>query len=456
MSPSRPNYGTARGRGSSSSTSTANTCRYENAISAATHTKLVLPSGECLSNPSELVVTPNKRSSQPQACSASSVAPATWGYLLQHKSAIALTELSTIFVCVPEGPTAWFDELLQGVGGTRTHLAARIVGNMDFAVADSLDKPLPTHAVVQVQGLFLLSMRMRSRDPDLSDALACYELTNAMTRACRALSCATDLSAGPPTDRLDLLDIMAESLCSMCQSAAAPEEMCEALDTGLLKFFFSCAANEAMPRRMRKLQRFLRDAIPQFTILHSVLCSLEDALDEIKHLDAAAHFKFDDELLKDWNALVQLAHERFQVLDQYAAGSLTARRACDNRQCWKIFPKTSMKRCGGCCIRHYCSRACQKTDYLARHRNACPILREYYEGTTSSTLTHATVPSSAHSSTTTISHIAEKSHTSSSPSCAPIPLPLMFPAHTSTIERPVPLGAVSSSSPNGTKTTTEN
>ncbi|KAJ7073746.1 hypothetical protein C8F01DRAFT_1271539 [Mycena amicta] len=193
-------------------------------------------------------------------------------------------------------------------------------------------------------------MRMRSRDQDLSDALACYEIAKAMTRACRALS--TDLSdpSHHPTARLDLLDLMAESLCSMCQSA--PEEICDALDAGLVKFFFSCAANEAMPRRTQKLQTFLQEAIPQLMVLHSVLCSLEDALDEVKHLDAAAHFKFDDELrlLKDWNAL-----------------------------CWKICSKTSMKRCGGCCIRHYCSRTCQKTDYHARHRNACPILREYYE-----------------------------------------------------------------------------
>ncbi|KAJ7200022.1 hypothetical protein GGX14DRAFT_372655 [Mycena pura] len=163
----------------------------------------------------------------------------------------------------------------------------------------------------------------------------------------------------------------------------------ESLKAGLLLGVFSCGSRVNRWDTDGHIIRLLRDFLPAFTVYFSVLSQLRISLAEVQGLDPASSFNQLE--LEQWERFVELVDERFQLVEEYNYGTWTALRACDNfevrfrswiealshhAKCGHICDKRQLKRCSQCCIRFYCSRSCQKSDWRNIHRTHCQTLQQ--------------------------------------------------------------------------------
>jgi hypothetical protein len=50
---------------------------------------------------------------------------------------------------------------------------------------------------------------------------------------------------------------------------------------------------------------------------------------------------------------------------------------CDNKACTVTLPEAQLKKCAGCNVRQYCSRACQVAAWKSGHQRECAIFKRY-------------------------------------------------------------------------------
>ncbi|KAJ7167038.1 hypothetical protein C8R46DRAFT_269178 [Mycena filopes] len=112
-------------------------------------------------------------------------------------------------------------------------------------------------------------------------------------------------------------------------------------------------------------------ALPRYLVRYRVVRALGSALDGVADLastDAFRHCPAYD----NWTTFVSVAQERIRLLESLSLPAAVPLRACDNIQCLRMHPRSSLRRCSGCSSLYYCSKPCQMTDRReGGHRNTC-------------------------------------------------------------------------------------
>ncbi|KAK7028611.1 hypothetical protein R3P38DRAFT_3267470 [Favolaschia claudopus] len=269
-----------------------------------------------------------------------------------------------------------FEELVTGVGGTRSHLASLVVAHIHFAFPAASTPAIDATVLHLVAIMYFVGgagdasgAASRRHDSVFRDALLDKGVIAALTTAIQALNGST----------VQIADIVMQgllgALVSLMNNFPRHKWVVQALDAGLLNVILCCGSAKHLKEMSALLDDLLNDILPSATVYYSVLSAFRRALVEIRHIDAGATFG-DEEYLELWEELIELVRPRLTLLDEYDSGKLAAsiHRACDNLECCNVVPKRELKCCNSCLSAVYCSRACQKTDWKAGHRQGCPIL----------------------------------------------------------------------------------
>ncbi|KAJ7636272.1 hypothetical protein FB45DRAFT_444818 [Roridomyces roridus] len=78
-------------------------------------------------------------------------------------------------------------------------------------------------------------------------------------------------------------------------------------------------------------------------------------------------------LYAKWNDLKALVHERARVLEVWEASGRESFLGCYNLKCDKVDKKQKFRRCSVCNTAAYCSRECQRVDWIDGHRDDCLV-----------------------------------------------------------------------------------
>ncbi|KAJ7715622.1 hypothetical protein B0H16DRAFT_1805030 [Mycena metata] len=140
----------------------------------------------------------------------------------------------------------------------------------------------------------------------------------------------------------------------------------EALDRAL-ELLLRCMAHCASVAETHDHRTFfLRDFLPSITIHHRSLSSMQIAFENLHRSTSTPSFPESPE----WNKLrsVVRCHSKSSAMSQVSS-------TCDNIKCNRM-SKDFFKRCTGCKSTHYCSEACQRTDWKeGGHRESCSLDR---------------------------------------------------------------------------------
>ncbi|KAJ6526651.1 hypothetical protein B0H19DRAFT_1196718 [Mycena capillaripes] len=263
-----------------------------------------------------------------------------------------------------------FEELLTGVGGSRMALASLVVAHIN-RVHPTPDSAVTRKTVFNLVGVVFFVKKVSGEwDAAFRDALLAQGIVTALTIVSRVLSASTSSIPAVETELKGFFSSLVELLTCFPRQRWIKES----LQAGLLPAVFSCAASRHLEVTYDSLDDLLRDILPASTVYYSVLSQLRVSLVDLGDRDARSAFGTSD-LRELWDEFLTLVQLRLQVVDEYDMGSLTVLLACDNLECVKIGGKDLFKRCGGCCMSKYCSRACQIHDWQrGGHRQTCGAL----------------------------------------------------------------------------------
>ncbi|KAJ7058718.1 hypothetical protein C8F01DRAFT_1232389 [Mycena amicta] len=262
--------------------------------------------------------------------------------------------------------SAWFQPTneLEGLWG---ELAALTVDTLAHLFPDA--KPCGDQTVELTRSLTSFVRNLRNCS-SFQDALNNLRIAQRLTTCCRALIASSVPSAKKVFSRA--FNRLLVSFAKAGFGSGGP--VVDALDAGfflLLSAHISDVAGEESSRV--DFLRILEECMPVATISLSVLTKLEAMLPALDTVDTSKFFHVD--LIEPWRRFLRLVHERVNFRHGYKSFGLAALRACSNPQCTVIARKDELRRCGGCLVAHYCSRACQRVDYRTKdHKRLCETL----------------------------------------------------------------------------------
>ncbi|KAJ6481983.1 hypothetical protein C8R45DRAFT_1151310 [Mycena sanguinolenta] len=250
-----------------------------------------------------------------------------WRHLLHGEDTLRGMPEVSHFIGLRLNNTTWnsaaFEELVVGAGGTRTDLASMVVSHIKRFLPDG-NAVVTEETYSHFMGILPIVASESftgHRDHAFEDALLSSGIVAALTIASQAVCHSTHPRAG------SALKVALPALIHQI-SSCPPLHLPEALRGGLLDIFFTSENRSAISDALVNL---VEQVLSPATVYHSVLTQLRLSLPQIRHRDAAAIFA-DPTLLARWESLLQTIESRFRILDEYRTGTLTAMRACDDRE----------------------------------------------------------------------------------------------------------------------------
>ncbi|KAJ7936985.1 hypothetical protein B0H13DRAFT_2431038 [Mycena leptocephala] len=145
----------------------------------------------------------------------------------------------------------------------------------------------------------------------------------------------------------------------------------EAIKNGLFRAMALFAIEHGSSLGVSPLSTLATYVIPSTLVYRSALEPMKGAVGELDAAGLADKLELTP-FRVDWSELRTLITERLLLLEHYRAKDRISTSGCDNLECRVIAEKSRFKRCSACCDSHYCSDACQITDWrLGGHREAC-------------------------------------------------------------------------------------
>ncbi|KAJ7731041.1 hypothetical protein B0H16DRAFT_1773358 [Mycena metata] len=259
---------------------------------------------------------------------------------------------------------SYFEEVVDGVGGTIQDLASTIIRHFSRTVPHP-ELKITAKFVVVCFG-FLHSGCAGS--PQLRRALCSMDFFTPLINTLTALHGTTALEA--PWMRLN-------HLVGMLEGSA---EIASALKSGLLRLTVAIAAsiapidrNEANKTSLLIIQ-LLQRLLPQSLVHYTVLVQLKKCFPSCLAFAIASKIEV-SAFSKDWRDFSTLAQKRLQFLDSWEARTIISLKACDNTECGKIDVRRKFMCCSRCRSVGYCSEGCQSVHWNAAHRKQCHGLR---------------------------------------------------------------------------------
>ncbi|KAJ6523091.1 hypothetical protein DFH09DRAFT_1330159 [Mycena vulgaris] len=265
------------------------------------------------------------------------------------------------------------DEIIEGSGGSLSHLASLVVKFIDEFDPDSESLMLKQDARLRGHIFEFIDDIDRFLGPRERDATIAGPFSVALLSAgiiSSILTMATGLIK-PNPENPPFSPLVEKSLAFLNRMLLTMPEhhwCSDAIDAGLLQVIISCSAAEKFQKTMRSL---LDDVLPASLIHYYGLQVVEDELVEAMKLAKGLNFR-SVSLLKEWKSFVDLVRERLGRARSFDDTWKQRLKSCDNAQCGKIGHSSLFGRCSGCQAFYYCSPKCQAWDWTeGNHQRFC-------------------------------------------------------------------------------------
>ncbi|KAJ7116973.1 hypothetical protein C8R44DRAFT_738839 [Mycena epipterygia] len=277
---------------------------------------------------------------------------------------LAITALSII--ADRTGNDAYFEEILEGVGGSIHDLASTVIQHFHRA-----------HSI-----------------PDELFLCSCFALLSAGSNNVLRLEAAlrpigfvraivTTLSALPDT-ALSLVWLCLTYLVEIAfQRPPRYPDIALALESGLLPVIINVglSSTRAVEKKVKygiQISTMIKDlltvALPRATVHFIVVSQLKDSFPEAASLAIKSRFA-KSVFTREWKSFSALVSARLELLDKWEEMSRESLKGCDNMECGKIEQNRDLRHCATCRTTNYCSKDCQLIDWRAGHKEECQELR---------------------------------------------------------------------------------
>ncbi|KAJ7124108.1 hypothetical protein C8R43DRAFT_1031330 [Mycena crocata] len=269
-----------------------------------------------------------------------------------------------------------FEEILDGVGGSSTHLARTIVMHLDRGAAHLCRFPdyAPASLINEFMGLCMRFVGSPFLQIESPSRLHVALQDTAFPAALVGVIIATRDTGAVKSQRFSLVHLI-----EFLKTPPGYTYIVQALDAGLLRAIIMLAVGLPAPAEanipddetmLAACRELLEETLPRATIHHRVVSQLKRSFPDAENL-AQESAMSDSPISREWHQFVELVKERLRVFDVWQAPSRVSLKSCDNIRCGKIGPSHSLKCCGRCRKSTYCCLDCQRLDWLDGHAQTC-------------------------------------------------------------------------------------
>ncbi|KAF7329182.1 MYND-type domain-containing protein [Mycena kentingensis (nom. inval.)] len=129
------------------------------------------------------------------------------------------------------------------------------------------------------------------------------------------------------------------------------------------------------PKFKSQMLMLLDGTLPQQSFIHSSFILYPDAVKACEDIAATPAFRR-SEYFVAWQRFMDFFKIQTRALRDLEVEGMHWRAACDNTSCATIRYKEQLRTCAGCKVRLYCSRNCQRCDWISGgHRETCTLAR---------------------------------------------------------------------------------
>ncbi|KAJ7657245.1 hypothetical protein DFH06DRAFT_1197743 [Mycena polygramma] len=266
------------------------------------------------------------------------------------------------------------DELVDGAGGSFHDLASLVVRHISQTIP-SRQTPLTSQLEVSLRGV--LSMVCETEREAMNNArkeIVLGPLLAALVHHGAVPALTTVACALPQSSSVAGLEIpLGQCYIILGRILSSPEGfrlLPDALEAGLLVALLSATKCSFIDKIYPHLTYFISGILGVSMVYYKVLLKMEAAVLEVAELEKDAVF-VQSKLFTNWTRFRSLVEERLGVLNAFEAAEEPFPKACDNLMCGHISGRRDFLRCSGCQSAYYCSKKCQKQDWLDGHRKLC-------------------------------------------------------------------------------------
>ncbi|KAF8195237.1 hypothetical protein K438DRAFT_801847 [Mycena galopus ATCC 62051] len=258
------------------------------------------------------------------------------------------------------------DEVVDGCGGSYNALVFTLTKNISQAVANSKSKV----AVTSITPVLLFLQLTFQISSDFVAFLLSHGIISSLVSA-------LDIDGLPsPTEGVPHRSIALFCLDTLIQflnvSPGYPWTV-HALRAGLLRRIVTSSGKMVTGSDAGKYPELLLTVLPRTLVFYPVIAEMKKSFSRLETLSRSEEFSR-SLLYEPWNILKTLVDVRGKVLDTWEASGRPSSLACYNMKCDKIDKKELFRRCSVCRTAAYCSRECQRVDWLDGHRDECSVL----------------------------------------------------------------------------------
>ncbi|KAF7304150.1 hypothetical protein MIND_00646700 [Mycena indigotica] len=260
-------------------------------------------------------------------------------------------------------------DMALGAGGSWDALARLVIRHMRWIMTQR--PPLAYATLEQLVSFKALLRDAAAYNPDFQKALFAAGFIPEFIGAAVYVNGGNDIAKSAPGLVSQLLDVTFFNifhLLTHAQNVGILIDACRGPLIGMLLVHAVIPQEDVQAAVVHLLQQ----SLPRWTLYASILPGLNASLAAARSLVPQALAQADPQFIQLWNNLTGLVHERMEVYTAFKQRETPRTAACANRHCVKIGPRHEFTQCSGCSAVYYCSKPCQRTDYLeGGHRADC-------------------------------------------------------------------------------------
>ncbi|KAJ7758277.1 hypothetical protein B0H16DRAFT_649472 [Mycena metata] len=261
-----------------------------------------------------------------------------------------------------------FQEVVDACGGSYKSLAATLTKNISQVVMNSKSSYAPgsiTPPLCFLRDIFRIS-------PDFVDYLLSRDIIPSLVSI-------LDIDGHPPPsegvpDRPMSVEFGLETLIEYMDVPPGYPWVVKALQAGLLRHVITSGVNITAISEAGNYPQLLLTVLPKNLVAYTVIAEMKRAFLELETPARGEEFSR-SALFEHWITLRSLVDERAEILDTWEASGRASSLACYNMKCHQVDRRDCFRRCSVCRTAAYCSRKCQRVDWIDGHRDECNVLR---------------------------------------------------------------------------------
>ncbi|KAJ7761828.1 hypothetical protein B0H16DRAFT_1688436 [Mycena metata] len=254
-----------------------------------------------------------------------------------------------------------FQEVVDACGGTYKSLAFTLTKNISQVVMHSKAR----YASTSITPVLYFLREIFRVSPDFANYLLSRDIISSL------------MDFHPPPKASRTVELCLSTLIQYMDMPPGYPWVVKALRAGLLRHIITSAMSITTISEAGNCPELLLTVLPRSLVSYIVIAEMKKAFLELETMARSEKFSR-SALFGHWNALRALVDHRAKLVDAWEATGRALSLACYNLKCHQVDRRECFRRCSICRTAVYCSRGCQRVDWMDGHRDECNVLLGAY------------------------------------------------------------------------------